>query len=333
MVTMIYVAWLADFLREQGLAPMGLLAGTGITEDELTDPGANIDDTQYITLLRNARKHCTLAELGLEMGVRRHVSVLDRFGFVLMCCESFSESLRVGCELQSAVGRFFKRELRVVFYVEGNSGVLRVEAAPELADLRTLVIEDVLGNILATTRWVTGYDLPVQELRCAYPEPVYARTYHRYFDCPVRFGAVDTEVRFDAEFLVTPLPFANRNAGMMHRAYCRTLVGDDGSDALIERIRARVVGARGVLPSLNDCATALGLSARTLRRRLHARGVSYRVIVDETRAERARRELCATRKSMEVIANDLGFSEPTSFARAFKRWTGVSPHAFRMAKG
>lgn len=330
---MSYVAWLADFLRGRGVAPADLLAGTGIDEQHLADPAAAIDDAQHVALLRNARACCALPELGLEIGIHRHVSTLDRFGFALMCCETFGEALGVGCEFQGAVGRFTGRQLRIDSFTDGDCAVIRIEAVPELGDLRVFAIEDVLGNILTTTRWVTGRDLPVRELRCAYAAPAHAGAYRRCFDSPVRFGAAHTEVRFDASFLATRLPLASRNAATMYREHCRTLVAEVAPDALVERIRARILAACGCPEPLDECATGLGLSARTLRRRLRARGVSYQLIVDRTRAEIARRELRGTRRSIEELAGELGFSEATSFARAFKRWTGMSPRAFRDAHG
>lgn len=216
-------------------------------------------------------------------------------------------------------------------HVDGNSAVIRIKAAPELGDLRTFVVEDMLGNILASTHWVTGHRLPVREVRCAYRAPAHADAYGRYFDCSVRFGTPGNEVRFDAGFLATALPFASRNAATMYRTHCRTLVGQATPDALVEEIRARIVGTRGARLSLDGCAAKLGLSARTLRRRLSARGLSYQMIVDRTRAEQASRELRSTRRSIDAIADELGFSEPTSFARAFRRWTGMSPRSFRLA--
>lgn len=333
MVTMIYVAWLADFLHRHGVASADLLAGTGIAADDLADPAAIIEDTQHIALLRNARKHCALAELGFEIGTHRHVSTMDRYGFALLCCESFAESLRVGCELQAAVGRFFNRGLRVAFFVDGDSGVLRIEGALELSDLHLLVVESVLGHILSSTRWVTGHDLPTRELRCAYPRPAHASVYLRYLDCAVCFEAANTELRFDAGFIARQLPFANRIAATMYRNHCRTLIGNVAPDALVERIRARILAGRGRTVPLEECASGLGLSTRTLRRHLHARGLSYQAIIDNMRAELACRELRATRRSIEAVACDLGFSEPTSFTRAFKRWTGMSPRAFRVASG
>jgi len=86
-------------------------------------------------------------------------------------------------------------------------------------------------------------------------------------------------------------------------------------------------GGRGM--PLDECAASLSLSARTLRRKLQERGLSYQQIIDEVRSGLARTQLLAPRSSVEAVATRLGFSEAASFSRAFKRWTGMSPRQFR----
>ena len=81
--------------------------------------------------------------------------------------------------------------------------------------------------------------------------------------------------------------------------------------------------------ALEECAAQLGISSRTLRRRLQERGLSYQDIADSVRADFARSYLESSRLSIECIAERLGCSEPTSFSRAFRRWTGMSPREFR----
>ena len=205
------------------------------------------------------------------------------------------------------------------------------EVAPELGDLTRFAIEEILGNILASPRWITGHELPLRELRCAYPAPAHAEVYRKYFACPIRFDAPDQQLRFDAGFLDTPLPQASSHAARMYRQHCRALINRDvrEHDELVGRIRELTVKAGGRGMPLDECAASLSLSARTLRRKLQERGLSYQQIIDEVRSGLARTQLLAPRSSVEAVATRLGFSEAASFSRAFKRWTGMSPRQFR----
>lgn len=332
MISMSYVAWLADFMRTSyGVAADRLLANTGIGEPGLANPAAEITEDQHVTLLRNARRLSHDPALGLELGIHRHISTLDRFGFAMMCCETFREALRVGNEYQRVVGRFSGRLLFLSVHEEGRSAVIRVEVSPELGDLAQFALEEIFGSILNSTRWVTGRELPLRELSCAYPEPAHAARYRKYFPCPIRFGAPHNHIRFDASFLDTSLPMASGHAALMYRAHCQQLASREGADAdgFVAGIRTRLLASpAGALP-LEACAEAMAISARTLRRKLHEGGYSYQTIVDDVRASLARNYLESSRLTVGGIAERLGFSEPTSFSRAFRRWTGMTPRAFR----
>jgi AraC-like DNA-binding protein len=138
-------------------------------------------------------------------------------------------------------------------------------------------------------------------------------------------------VRFDAAFLGTRLPMASSNAARIYRAQCEKLINADGGgeDEWVRNIRTQMLMFSDRPIPLDECAARLGVSPRTLRRRLEGRGMSYQGIVDDVRAGLARSYLESSRFSVEAIAERLGFSDPTSFSRAFRRWTGMSPREFR----
>ncbi|MBK8309146.1 MAG: AraC family transcriptional regulator [Gammaproteobacteria bacterium] len=193
-----------------------------------------------MVLLRNAIRLSRDPALGLEMGSKRHISTLDRFGFAMMCCETYREALDVGFECQRVVGRFSGRLLFLSMHEEADTAVIQIEVAPELGDLTRFAVEEILGSILASTRWITGHELPLRELRCAYPAPAHAGVYRKYFDCPIQFDAPDQQLRFDAGFLDTPLPQASSHAARIYRRHCRALINRDvrEHDELVGRIRA-----------------------------------------------------------------------------------------------
>jgi AraC-like DNA-binding protein len=105
---------------------------------------------------------------------------------------------------------------------------------------------------------------------------------------------------------------------------------EEGDATFAERTRAVLTEA---LPSgqvgMADVARRLGVSARTLQRRLHGEGTSFRGVVDDTRARLARHYLGRTELTASEIAYLLGFDEPNSFFRAFQRWTGTTPEGHR----
>ena len=95
------------------------------------------------------------------------------------------------------------------------------------------------------------------------------------------------------------------------------------------QVRRAMLSAPGKFPTQAQMASQLHLSARTLRRRLESEHTSYREIVDEVRFEIARRYLQTPELRVAQISALLGYDEVANFRRAFKRWSGISPNAFR----
>lgn len=332
MVSMSYVAWMAEFMMSYGVSRESLLKGTGLENLDFSDAGGSVSDAQHICLLRNALQLSHDPGLGLALGSQRPISTLESLGFAMMHSETLRDAILVGCQYQIISGRFSGRLVVLSMRTEGDEAVLEIEVAAAPDDLLLFAVEDMLGSILSTTLWVTGRPLPLREIRCAFPEPAHGKAYQQQFSCAVVFDAPRTQVRFDAAFLAMRLPMASSNAARVYRAQCEKLMRADvgnHDDEWVRNIRIKIMMFVDRQFPLDECAAQLGISARTLRRRLQERGLSYQDLADGVRADFARGYLESSRLSIECIAERLGFSESNSFSRAFRRWTGMSPRDFR----
>jgi len=180
--------------------------------------------------------------------------------------------------------------------------------------------------------WLIGQHIDVVGARCAADAPANPLELRHFFPCPVSFGATDNAVIFssrhlEAELLrdedelenylamapyylvVEPKPSA---LSITHRI--RELLGDD---------------FRCDMPSFEELTGLLNMSARTLRRRLEREGTSYQRIKDNARRDAAIAMLGREGMTVGEVAEWVGFSDPSAFHRSFKKWTGVSPGAFR----
>ncbi|MEM7606283.1 MAG: helix-turn-helix transcriptional regulator, partial [Myxococcota bacterium] len=110
----------------------------------------------------------------------------------------------------------------------------------------------------------------------------------------------------------------------------RRLLDDEQSLEHRVRIEVSQTLADGV-PSISDTAKRLGMSSRTLQRRLSASGYTYQQLIDEARRQLAEKLLRQTEYSVQEVAFLTGFSEQSAFTRAFKRWAGQTPRSFRLA--
>lgn len=154
----------------------------------------------------------------------------------------------------------------------------------------------------------------------------------RIFGLAPVFSAERTEVRFSGEDLDAPVIGADAGLGAVLDKYAAELIGRlPDAKSVEDRARhylARVLSSGGD-PSLQAIARSLGMSPRTLQRRLREENVSHRELVEDMRHRLALRYVEDGKLSIGEIAFLLGFSEPSAFLRAFRRWTGTSPGRLR----
>lgn len=156
-----------------------------------------------------------------------------------------------------------------------------------------------------------------------------AAAYAPLFGAPVAFGAEHNAVILPRAWLDESLPFADPRLGELVRDKARTLLSDPGLN-LENEIRARCFGALpGPLPELDQLAEDLDLPARQLRQLLADRALNLRELQDGVRRELAFHLLRDPARDLADIAGRCGFSEQSAFHRAFRRWTGSTPAAWR----
>ncbi|MBN1652561.1 MAG: helix-turn-helix domain-containing protein [Deltaproteobacteria bacterium] len=165
----------------------------------------------------------------------------------------------------------------------------------------------------------------------SFDAPPYHQEYSRVFDHEVHFNQPSTEIAFDSALLDVPSPY--KDAGM-HEAL-RTLVERRMAQIkqpapYAQRVREMLVRhGDSRRTSMDTVARSLGLSVRSLRRRLASEQKSYHEIERDAQKLVAMDMLQNKLLTIQEVAYRLGFSSPTAFRRAFKRWTGLTPTAFR----
>lgn len=179
--------------------------------------------------------------------------------------------------------------------------------------------------------WLIGRRIPLRmvDFRCA--EPDHGTDYRLFFGAPVRFSQPVSRLAFDASLLKLPIARSEQALKQFLRnAPANILVRYRYDAGLAASIRKRL---RQVPPAswstFEDLAAQMRLSPSTLRHRLHAEGQNYAAIRDEIRRDLAIEMLQTTALGVGEIATRLGFSEPSAFHRAFRKWTAKSPAAFR----
>lgn len=196
---------------------------------------------------------------------------------------------------------------------------LDLQCASALSDLRRILL---------------SADFSPLEVGFAYPRPMSSRLHRTIFGCPVLFGQPETSISISAEMLELPLPGANPSLVKLLESLADQRSDEPTPPGDLRTLLRRHIAAslRSGTPQLDSAARALGLSPRTLRRRLQALGTSFQAEVVVVRRNLAQQYLLRSDSSIQEISLALGFTKVTAFHRAFKRWTGLTPFAFRTTR-
>jgi AraC-like DNA-binding protein len=243
-----------------------------------------------------------------------------------------SPSLLSGLERLARYGRVLSD--RVAGRIEsGPEGVMLWFGDTGRSPLHTARAEFSLAVALRLGRDATGVDLTPVRVCFAHDAPEDTSEHRRFFHVPVTFGAGVNALVLSAADAARPLRGADAAlADIVRRRLEKALVdrAQPNTDALASRVRRLLIEGLGQ-STLTPAATsrALGVSTRTLSRRLAEEGTSFRQLLDAARAELAMALLQDRALSIGDIAFFLQYSEPAAFHRSFRRWTGQTPRGFR----
>jgi AraC-like DNA-binding protein len=318
---------LIELMSYWRISPSELLADTGLTERELEEPGARVPMELFTTLVRRARALSGEPALGIFLGLRRRVSMYGFLGFAAMSASTLGEALELAVQFSSTVSTAIKLSL----HVEGKLAALRVEEHYDPGDCRDVAVFALIVGLAEIAKALTGREMR-GEIHLTIPKPAYFERFAEMLR-GVRFDQSITQVVFDADLLQLPTTAPDRAGLRLAREQCERALRDLGLDgSIVERVRALISNPEG-MRSLDEVASCLRMSGRTLKRRLAAQGVSFSGLLEQERCQRAQLLLRSSPLSLLEITERLGYSTLPNFARAFRRWTGQTPAGYRRASG
>lgn len=327
VVPMSYVVRLLALLGERGVAADRVLADAGIPADQVVEAQARVSVNQLISALTAGATLTGDPALGLELGLAMKPTSHSWYGYALMS----ARTLGAACEIGMRYLCVRVSPWRVHQFVEGDTAVMQFEDNVALGDARILVLECFLGGVVQMAEFLNGEPMthPDLEFWADYAEPPY---HARFSDrLPrVRYSCGKLQARYPSAWLDRPLAFAepaaNREAVAALDRELRLIERDDW----VQRTRAVLSrpGAEGCA-DLDAAAAFLRVSSRSLRRHLQLRGTTFHELRDEARRTRAIDLLSGSPLTVDAIARELGYADAAGFSRAFQRWTGRPPSAFR----
>jgi AraC-like DNA-binding protein len=318
-----HAAQLVRLVRHWNVTPEQLLGGHGLTEESLEAPHGQLPIETMNQLVARARTLTGEPGLGFYMGLQTRASAYGILGLGITSAASLREALELAVKFTPVVTAALSLRLRV----EGSLASLLIEEHADLGSVRDVALISLLVGFGQIGNALTGRELDgVVEL--AIPEPPY---FYRFAHMApsIRFDQDVTQVVFDAANLDLPLAAADPAWLRLAREQCESALEKVGRESTFDGQVRRALANGDDYRSLEEVAVELRLSPRTLARRLAEHGYSFSSLVSEERLEKALLLLRSARYTIKDVSERMGYSTTTNFVRAFRRWTGRTPAAYR----
>jgi len=320
----VHVLHLCEVLRRWDVPAGELLGQLGLEEDTLAEPGASVDLATLQRGVERARALSGEPGIGFHLGMQMRVSLHGQLGFAAMTAGTVRGALEVA--VRFAPTR--TRALGLRMHEQDGLAALAIDEHVPLGTAQDVVVFALMIGIWQIGNALTGHELAGQA-DVTFAEPSYFARFASFAPGRVRFGQPAHQLVFDAAVLDLPLEPADPAAQRLAIAACqRELDALGRRDELLERVRSFAAADEG-FRDLGQVAERMHVSERTLKRRLAERGTSFSKLVDELRRDRALLLVRAGEHSVEEIARRTGYADAANFTRAFRRWTGQTPRAFR----
>ena len=324
-----HILHLVELVRRWGVSDHDLLADLGFTADDLVDPHLSIPLPSVIELIERARALTGERALGFYLGLQMSISAHGYLGFAAMSAPTLRDALAVTIQYAPI------RTTSLVLHLESTetSAALVIDEQADLGAARDVVLLGLLVGLWRIGNVLLGKEMTESYLDVTFPEPDYYVRFRRT-NPRVRFSRSANRLAFDAALLDAPLVSADPASLQLAQDQCEQMLASLGSESpVVERVRRLVLRRSSGVRSFEELAAAVRVSPRTLRRRLADARVSFSTLLDEARRDRALILLRSRDVSTKDVAERVGYSNVANFMRAFRRWTGRTPAAYRREQG
>lgn len=316
------IATVIDTVASRGIDAETVLARTGLSQDDVRDPRALTSIRQYLTACDNILSAGADLDLAFAIGARLHLSAYGMYGYALMCSPSMKDFFDFAVRYHRLATPAFQLGWRR----EGDRAIWTfAETYMHLMgkDLREFLVRQQLTQISTHMRDVVGPDLRPIKANLALDDAGRKDRDERLLGFRCEFGQDGHELHYPASILDRAPELANRLTRAMLEETCDRLIGQAKmASGVSGEVYQLLMLAPNRFPSMQAVALQLGMTERTLRRRLDDEDHSYAAIVDDIRKRLTLEYLQTTRMSADDIAWKVGFGDSSNLRRAVKRWTG-----------
>lgn len=314
------------YLKAQQVDIDDFLRSLGLDSAAVRSPDARLPVALYLRIQDSAAERLGDPCFGLHMGEYAEVGSWSILGYLMMNCKTLGEAVEKSGRYARIIGDL----------IEGRAE-LRPDCVrmicftpPHAPTMSRHCFEATFSSILRILRTLSGAPICPLEVTLIYPQPPAAGEYERVFGCPVRFAQPENSLTFDWAAVNTPVQLPNPALLAYFEQYAQEVLAQMERQETVTRTAARIILAHldDENLSIEKVAQEMAVSVRTLQKRLEDEGLIFSDLLKDIRQRLAKKYL-RENYSVEQITYLLGFSEPSVFRKAFKKWSGVTPREYR----
>ena len=317
---------LLDGAEKMGLDREELMRACDLTVEELANPDDRVPVVKIWQLWNAVIQRLDDPALGLKLAAGFHARGLGLIGYGM----HHSDTLRDALRRFERFSHIISEAVQIRIEESDSTFTIVAVASHRFGRLRH-PLDARLAALFKMSCELTGQEIVPIEVRFSYPRPAQTTEHQRVFRCPLRFDASEEALvlrRADADLVIET---ADETLGGYLDRLAEEIVASLGQKgSWIQEVR-RMMWEQlcSGQPTVERIATALSMGPRTLQRRLSEEGVSFSRVLEDLRRVMAERLLHDRELAIYEIAFLLGYSEPSTFHRAFRRWYGVTPLEYR----
>jgi len=280
----------------------------------------------YLLIQDEAAEYVNDPHFGLHMGEFAETRSWSILGYMMMNCKNLGEALEKSRRYSRVIGNFIEtreepklNKIKLIFFTP-----------PHTPEMSRHCFDTSISSSVRMMRSLTGVDINPLEITFTCAEPGSRSEYERFFQCPVLFGQEDNSITLDISLINTSIPMASPGLLLYFEKYAENFLVELDQKNEHTRAVTKIILARldDDDMSINKVAKEMSVSVRTLQKRLEKEGIAFSDLYKDIRQRLAQKYL-RENYTVEQITYLLGFSEPSVFRKAFKKWSGITPREYR----
>lgn len=316
---------------KHGVDIQAILSKYGISVDLniITESTVNLQVMHAI--VKEVERVAKTPAIGLQTGKEFDFDFLPHLKAYLMSAPTIREIFQVST--------FFKKLISPIFNLilkdsdHGTSLIVRPDMDLSTEDER-LYVEMIISTLNTLVKKLLRENCLPRGVAFRHEQSHLLSVYEGFFNCPVRLNEADNLIVFDKHIVDKPLPGSFPQIHLQSKQILEQQIANSPlQKGLVKRITRIIANQKSLLNEpIEAIAYALHMSSRTLQRRIAQEGTSFVELKDRIKFKLAADALKSSNQSIEEISEELRFSDRHSFTRAFKRWSGMTPTAYRKQK-